>query len=172
MVEAIGLGWLFGVIFFFTGLFSGTKEFCTYILSVLIIFALLNYFIRINIKEFLKSYFLTFFIIFLITIIIGFYVTYDINTDSFLSFLDPPEVKKLSPDEYRAYIYINFLFDWICYLTLYAPFIVLCLLQAYFFKCYSTGVKRKKISLFIGFACSSPFILMFFNYINDGNIYL
>ncbi|TKX33255.1 hypothetical protein [Campylobacter taeniopygiae] len=170
MIEAIGLGWLFGVILFFGALFNEVKIY-TFILSVLAIFALLNYFIRINIKEFLKSYFLTFFIIFLITIIIGFYVTYDINTDGFLSFLDPPEVKKLLPDEYHAYIYINFLFDWICYLTLYAPFIVLCLLQAYFFKCYSTGEKRKKISLLIGFVCSSPFILMFFNYINDGNIY-
>ncbi|TKX33247.1 hypothetical protein [Campylobacter taeniopygiae] len=171
MVEAVGLGWLFGMILFFGALFNEVK-FYTFILSVLAIFALLNYFIRINIKEFLKSYFLTFFIIFLITIIIGFYVTYGVDNVGHFVLMDPPEVKKLLPDEYRIYICIGFLFGWICYLTLFAPFIVLCLLQAYFFKCYSTGVKRKKISWLIGFACSSPFILIFFKYINDGNIYL
>lgn len=29
-----------------------------------------------------------------------------------------------------------------------------CLLQAYFFKCYSTGEKHKKLSWFIGFVCN------------------
>ncbi|TKX33254.1 hypothetical protein [Campylobacter taeniopygiae] len=157
MVEAVGLGWLFGMVFFFVGLFN-VRVYIT-ILSVLAIFALLNYFIRINIKEFLKSYFLTFFIIFLITIIMGFYITYGVDNVGRFLIINSPKVKKFLPDEYRAYIYINFLFDWICYLTLYAPLIILCLLQAYFFKCYSTGIKRKKISWLIGFACSSPFFL-------------
>ncbi|TKX33246.1 hypothetical protein [Campylobacter taeniopygiae] len=171
MIEAIGLGWLFGVIFFF-GFFFGLAKGLGFLIIFLAIFALLNYFIRLNIKEFLKSYFLTFFIIFLITIIIGFYVTYGVdNVDRFV-LMDPPEVKKLLPDEYYIYIYLKALFQVFMFSTFFAPFIVLCLLQAYLFKCYSTGVKRKKISWFIGFVCSSPFILMFFNYINDGNIYL
>ncbi len=29
-----------------------------------------------------------------------------------------------------------------------------CLLQAYLFKCYSTGEKRKKLSWLIGFVCN------------------
>ncbi|ECQ1575510.1 hypothetical protein FYY62_09845, partial [Campylobacter coli] len=33
-------------------------------------------------------------------------------------------------------------------------FILPCLLQAYLFKCYSTGEKRKKLSWFIGFVCN------------------
>ncbi|TKX32181.1 hypothetical protein CQA75_09065, partial [Campylobacter taeniopygiae] len=108
-------------------------------------------------------------------IIIGFYVTYGVdNVDRFV-LMDPPEVKKLLPDEYRAYIYIETLYSWILISTLSVPFIVLCLLQAYLFKCYSTGVKRKKISWLIGFVFGTSIltfiILMFFNYINDGNIY-
>ncbi|ELG7080867.1 hypothetical protein Q6S75_001722, partial [Campylobacter jejuni] len=43
-------------------------------LSVLIAFSIINYWIKINIKEFVKSYFLISFIIFFTAIIIIFYL--------------------------------------------------------------------------------------------------
>ncbi|EDP2655403.1 hypothetical protein FV924_08650, partial [Campylobacter jejuni] len=49
-------------------------------LSVLIAFSILNYWMRINIKEFVKSYFLVYFIIFFMAIVIIFYLTYDLET--------------------------------------------------------------------------------------------
>ncbi|RTK06777.1 hypothetical protein C3H38_09150, partial [Campylobacter jejuni] len=49
-------------------------------LSVLIAFSVLNYWMRINIKEFVKSYFLISFIIFFMAIVIIFYLTYDLET--------------------------------------------------------------------------------------------
>ncbi|EAB5274087.1 hypothetical protein AADE91_001777, partial [Campylobacter jejuni] len=49
-------------------------------LSVLIAFSIINYWIKINIKEFVKSYFLISFIIFFTAIIIIFYLSYDIET--------------------------------------------------------------------------------------------
>ncbi|EAL9506180.1 hypothetical protein O1A26_001831, partial [Campylobacter jejuni] len=48
-------------------------------LSVLIAFSIINYWIKINIKEFVKSYFLISFIIFFTAIIIIFYLSYDIE---------------------------------------------------------------------------------------------
>ncbi|TKX33256.1 hypothetical protein [Campylobacter taeniopygiae] len=127
--------------------------------SVLIIFSILNYWMRINIKEFVKSYFLTFFIIFLITIIIGFYITYGVDNVGHFVLVDPPEVEKLSPQEYKAYNYFKFLTFITMFFFINTFIMFLCLLQAYFFKCYSTGVKRKKISWLIGFVCN-VFILI------------
>ncbi|TKX33676.1 hypothetical protein [Campylobacter taeniopygiae] len=155
MLFAIFLGLFVGILFF-GGYLIG---FYIYSFTILAIFALLNYFIRINIKEFVKSYFLTFFIIFLITIIIGFYITYGVdNVEHFVPFMNSPEVEKLSLDGYRIYIYMDFLSCLIFVLVFLTLFIILCLLQAYFFKCYSTGEKRKKISWFIGFICNISLI--------------
>ncbi|EAL7563221.1 hypothetical protein DU723_08795, partial [Campylobacter jejuni] len=123
-------------------------------LSVLIAFSIINYWMRINIKEFLKSYFSIYFIIFFMAIVIVFYLTYDLETSRDLVLLGPPEIEKLSPQEYIVYkcskflIFINFIFFTITFIIL--P----CLLQAYLFKCYSTGEKRKKLSWFIGFVCN------------------
>ncbi|EEQ0801834.1 hypothetical protein HC269_001842, partial [Campylobacter coli] len=78
-------------------------------LSVLIAFSILNYWIKINIKEFVKSYFLISFIIFFMAIIIIFYLSYDIETSRDLVLLGPPEVEKLSPQEYRVRNYFKFL---------------------------------------------------------------
>ncbi|EIZ5246969.1 hypothetical protein MPT77_001900, partial [Campylobacter jejuni] len=64
-------------------------------LSVLIAFSIINYWIKINIKEFVKSYFLVYFIIFFTAIIIIFYLSYDIETSRGLVLLGPPEVEKL-----------------------------------------------------------------------------
>ncbi|EPP2122560.1 hypothetical protein ACUM95_001763, partial [Campylobacter jejuni] len=78
-------------------------------LSVLIAFSIINYWIKINIKEFVKSYFLIYFIIFFTAIIIIFYLSYDIETSRGLVLLGPPEVEKLSSQEYKAYNYFGFL---------------------------------------------------------------
>ncbi|EOH2689272.1 hypothetical protein ACLW2U_001838, partial [Campylobacter jejuni] len=78
-------------------------------LSVLIAFSIINYWIKINIKEFVKSYFLISFIIFFMAIVIVFYLTYDLETSRSLVLLGPPEIEKLSPQEYKAYNYFGFL---------------------------------------------------------------
>ncbi|EAI4946929.1 hypothetical protein FCT40_08840 [Campylobacter jejuni] len=123
-------------------------------LSVLIVFSILNYWIKINIKEFVKSYFLISFIIFFTAIVIVFYLTYDLETSRDLVLLGPPEIEKLSPQEYKAHNYFDFL-GGITFIFLVITFFILpCLLQAYLFKCYSTGEKRKKLSWFIGFVCN------------------
>ncbi|RTJ45317.1 hypothetical protein [Campylobacter jejuni] len=123
-------------------------------LSVLIAFSILNYWMRINIKEFLKSYFLISFIIFFMAIVIIFYLTYDLETSRGLVLLGPPEIEKLSPQEYKAHNYFDFL-DGITFIFFTTTFFILpCLLQAYLFKCYSTGEKRKKLSWLIGFVCN------------------
>ncbi|EPE8494995.1 hypothetical protein ACSGY6_001713 [Campylobacter jejuni] len=123
-------------------------------LSVLIAFSIINYWMRINIKEFLKSYFSIYFIIFFTAIIIIFYLTYDLETSRGLVLLGPPEIEELSPQEYKVHGYFGFLFFTsigFCTITFFIP---PCLLQAYLFKCYSTGEKRKKLSWFIGFVCN------------------
>ncbi|EDO8514108.1 hypothetical protein GTQ32_09040 [Campylobacter jejuni] len=123
-------------------------------LSVLIAFSIINYWMRINIKEFVKSYFSIYFIIFFTAIIIIFYLSYDLETSRSLVLLGPPEVEKLSSQEYKAYNYFGFL-TYITMFFLVITFIILpCLLQAYLFKCYSTGEKHKKLSWFIGFVCN------------------
>ncbi|EAK3697408.1 hypothetical protein CEC35_09060, partial [Campylobacter jejuni] len=110
-------------------------------LSVLIVFSIINYWMRINIKEFVKSYFLISFIIFFMAIVIVFYLTYDLETSRGLVLLGPPEIEKLSPQEYKAHNYFGFL-TYITMFFLVITFIILpCLLQAYLFKCYSTGEK-------------------------------
>ncbi|HIC4155397.1 TPA: hypothetical protein ACW3WD_001827, partial [Campylobacter jejuni] len=78
-------------------------------LSVLIAFSIINYWMRINIKEFLKSYFSISFIIFFTAIIIIFYLSYDLEFYKSLVLLDPPEIEKLSPQEYRVRNYFKFL---------------------------------------------------------------
>ncbi|EAH4819640.1 hypothetical protein AB4217_001434 [Campylobacter jejuni] len=128
-------------------------------LSVLIVFSIINYWMRINIKEFVKSYFLISFIIFFMAIVIVFYLTYDLETSRGLVLLGPPEIEKLSPQEYKAHNYFGFL-TYITMFFLVITFIILpCLLQAYLFKCYSTGEKRKKLSWFIGFVCNVPILI-------------
>ncbi|EMH2884542.1 hypothetical protein V6G23_001800, partial [Campylobacter jejuni] len=119
-------------------------------LSVLIVFSILNYWIKINIKEFVKSYFLISFIIFFMAIVIVFYLTYDLETSRGLVLLGPPEIEKLSPQEYKAHNYFGFLSGITIIFFIITFFILPCLLQAYLFKCYSTGEKRKKLSWFIG----------------------
>ncbi|EAW7251259.1 hypothetical protein FGG05_08745 [Campylobacter jejuni] len=129
-------------------------EFYLIALSVLIAFSIINYWIKINIKEFVKSYFLISFIIFFMAIVIIFYLTYDLETSRDLVLLGPPEIEKLSPQEYKAHNYFDFL-GGITFIFLVITFFILpCLLQAYLFKCYSTGEKRKKLSWFIGFVCN------------------
>ncbi|HEB7710721.1 TPA: hypothetical protein RZJ44_001737, partial [Campylobacter jejuni] len=123
-------------------------------LSVLVVFSIINYWIKINIKEFVKSYFLISFIIFFMAIVIVFYLTYDLETSRGLVLLGPPEVEKLSPQEYKAYNYFGFLTCITMFFLVITFFILPCLLQAYLFKCYSTGEKRKKLSWFIGFLCN------------------
>ncbi|EMF4779651.1 hypothetical protein V3631_001858 [Campylobacter jejuni] len=140
---------LFGFILAFTNI-----KFYLTTLSVLVVFSILNYWIKINIKEFVKSYFLISFIIFFMAIVIIFYLSYDLEFYKSLVLLDPPEVEKLSSQEYKAYNYFGFL-TYITMFFLVITFIILpCLLQAYFFKCYSTGEKHKKLSWFIGFVCN------------------
>ncbi|HEF1931505.1 TPA: hypothetical protein R9A41_001797 [Campylobacter jejuni] len=140
---------LFGFIFAFINI-----KFYLTTLSVLIVFSILNYWIKINIKEFVKSYFLISFIIFFMAIVIVFYLTYDLETSRDLTLLSSLEAKELSPQEYKAYNYFGFL-TCITMFFFTITFIILpCLLQAYFFKCYSTGEKRKKLSWFIGFLCN------------------
>ncbi|EAL0243361.1 hypothetical protein BOB23_09670, partial [Campylobacter jejuni] len=129
-------------------------EFYLIALSVLIVFSILNYWMRINIKEFVKSYFLISFIIFFMAIVIVFYLTYDLETSRGLVLLGPPEIEKLSPQEYKAHNYFDFL-GGITFIFLVITFFILpCLLQAYLFKCYSTGEKHKKLSWLIGFVCN------------------
>ncbi|ECQ5646328.1 hypothetical protein FZL04_09420, partial [Campylobacter jejuni] len=123
-------------------------------LSVLIAFSIINYWMRINIKEFLKSYFSIYFIIFFTAIIIIFYLSYDLETYRGYVMLGPPEAEELSPQEYIVYKCSKFLI-FITFIFLVITFFILpCLLQAYFFKCYSTGEKHKKLSWFIGFVCN------------------
>ncbi|OEW45793.1 hypothetical protein, partial [Campylobacter sp. BCW_6467] len=129
-------------------------EFYLIALSVLIAFSILNYWIKINIKEFVKSYFLISFIIFFMAIVIIFYLTYDLETSRGLVLLDPPEIEKLSPQEYKAHNYFDFLGGITFIFFIITFFILPCLLQAYLFKCYSTGEKHKKLSWFIGFVCN------------------
>ncbi|PJQ89380.1 hypothetical protein CV441_09250 [Campylobacter jejuni subsp. jejuni] len=123
-------------------------------LSVLIAFSIINYWIKINIKEFVKSYFLISFIIFFMAIVIIFYLSYDIETSRSLVLLDPPEIEKLSPQEYRVRNYFKFLTFATMFFLVITFFIFPCLLQAYLFKCYSTGEKHKKLSWLIGFVCN------------------
>ncbi|HIC4181090.1 TPA: hypothetical protein ACW4JV_001837, partial [Campylobacter jejuni] len=128
-------------------------------LSVLIAFSIINYWMRINIKEFLKSYFSISFIIFFTAIIIIFYLSYDLEFYKSLVLLDPPEIEKLSPQEYRVRNYFKFLTFATMFFLVITFFIFPCLLQAYFFKCYSTGEKHKKLSWFIGFVCNVPILI-------------
>ncbi|MDN2855534.1 hypothetical protein PAJ73_09175 [Campylobacter jejuni] len=140
---------LFGFILAFTNI-----KFYLTTLSVLVVFSILNYWIKINIKEFVKSYFLISFIIFFMAIVIIFYLSYDLETSRDLVLLGPPEIEKLSPQEYKAHNYFDFL-DGITFIFFTTTFIIFpCLLQAYLFKCYSTGEKRKKLSWLIGFVCN------------------
>ncbi|EAH9772323.1 hypothetical protein EY850_07870, partial [Campylobacter jejuni] len=117
---------LFGFILAFTNI-----KFYLTTLSVLVVFSILNYWIKINIKEFLKSYFSIYFIIFFTAIIIIFYLSYDLETYRGYVMLGPPEAEELSPQEYIVYkcskflIFINFIFFTITFIIL--P----CLLQAY-----------------------------------------
>ncbi|EAI0790635.1 hypothetical protein RFR77_001800 [Campylobacter jejuni] len=128
-------------------------------LSVLIVFSIINYWMRINIKEFVKSYFLISFIIFFMAIVIVFYLTYDLETSRGLVLLGPLEVEKLSSQEYKAHNYFGFLSGITIIFFIITFFIFPCLLQAYLFKCYSTGEKRKKLSWFIGFVCNVPILI-------------
>ncbi|RTJ05250.1 hypothetical protein C3H94_09620 [Campylobacter jejuni] len=137
---------LFGFILAFTNI-----KFYLTTLSVLIVFSILNYWIKINIKEFVKSYFLISFIIFFMAIVIIFYLSYDLETSRGLVLLGPPEVEKLSPQEYRVRNYFKFLTFATMFFLVITFFILPCLLQAYLFKCYSTGEKHKKLSWLIGF---------------------
>ncbi|ECQ1509880.1 hypothetical protein FYY50_08725 [Campylobacter jejuni] len=147
---ALSIGW--GLILFIASF--ATVRIYLITLSILIAFSILNYWMRINIKEFVKSYFLISFIIFFMAIVIIFYLTYDLETSRSLVLLGPPEIEKLSPQEYKAHNYFDFL-DGITFIFLVITFFILpCLLQAYLFKCYSTGEKHKKLSWFIGFVCN------------------
>ncbi|HEF2350435.1 TPA: hypothetical protein R8Y95_001879 [Campylobacter jejuni] len=128
-------------------------------LSVLIVFSIINYWMRINIKEFVKSYFLISFIIFFMAIVIVFYLTYDLETSRGLVLLGPPEIEKLSSQEYKAHNYFGFLSGITIIFFIITFFILPCLLQAYLFKCYSTGEKCKKLSWFIGFVCNVPILI-------------
>ncbi|MBT0825329.1 hypothetical protein KJQ78_08725 [Campylobacter lari] len=140
---------LIGFIFAFTNI-----KFYLTTLSVLIVFSILNYWIKINIKEFLKSYFLISFIIFFMAIVIVFYLTYDLETSKDLALLSSLEAKELSPQEYKAYNYFGFLTCMAMFFLVITFIILPCLLQAYLFKCYSIKEKRKKLSWFMGFVCN------------------
>ncbi|MCV3551162.1 hypothetical protein L8X40_01325 [Campylobacter sp. CNRCH_2013_0855] len=128
-------------------------------LVVFIAFSIINYWIKINIKEFVKSYFLISFIIFFMAIVIIFYLTYDLETSRSLVLLGPPEVEELSPQEYKAHNYFGFLTCMAMFFLVITFIILPCLLQAYLFKCYSIKEKRKKLSWLIGFVCNI-FLLM------------
>ncbi|EGO2995752.1 hypothetical protein EDZ44_09150 [Campylobacter jejuni] len=152
MEDSITLSIFLGLVGFIF-VFINIKFYLT-TLSVLVVFSILNYWIKINIKEFVKSYFLVYFIIFFTAIVIIFYLTYDLEFYKSLVLLDPPEIEKLSPQEYKAHNYFDFL-GGITFIFLVITFFILpCLLQAYLFKCYSTEEKRKKLSWFIGFLCN------------------
>ncbi|HAN0688818.1 TPA: hypothetical protein SHD92_001879, partial [Campylobacter jejuni] len=102
---ALSIGW--GLILFIASF--ATVRIYLITLSILIAFSILNYWMRINIKEFVKSYFLISFIIFFMAIVIVFYLTYDLETSRGLVLLGPPEIEKLSPQEYRVRNYFKFL---------------------------------------------------------------
>ncbi|ECO8126496.1 hypothetical protein FXI87_09655, partial [Campylobacter jejuni] len=139
MEDSITLSIFLGLVGFIF-VFINIKFYLT-TLSVLVVFSILNYWIKINIKEFVKSYFLISFIIFFMAIVIIFYLTYDLETSRGLVLLDPPEIEKLSPQEYKAHNYFDFL-GGITFIFLVITFFILpCLLQAYLFKCYSTEEK-------------------------------
>ncbi|EAJ8917535.1 hypothetical protein ISJ28_001882 [Campylobacter jejuni] len=157
MGDSITLSIFWGLIGFI--LTCSVIEFYLIALSVLIVFSIINYWIKINIKEFVKSYFLISFIIFFMAIVIIFYLTYDLETSRGLVLLDPPEIEKLSPQEYKAHNYFDFLGGITFIFFIITFFILPCLLQAYLFKCYSTGEKHKKLSWLIGFVCNI-FLLM------------
>ncbi|ECQ7462847.1 hypothetical protein HB719_001890, partial [Campylobacter jejuni] len=146
----LSIGW--GLILFIASF--ATVRIYLITLSILIAFSILNYWMRINIKEFVKSYFLISFIIFFMAIVIIFYLTYDLETSRSLVLLGPPEIEKLSPQEYKAYNYFGFLSGITIVFLAITFFILPCLLQAYLFKCHSTGEKCKKLSWFIGFVCN------------------
>ncbi|HEF1909853.1 TPA: hypothetical protein R8W40_001735, partial [Campylobacter jejuni] len=74
MGDSITLSIFWGFIGFI--LTCSVIEFYLTTLSVLVVFSILNYWIKINIKEFVKSYFLISFIIFFMAIVIVFYLTY------------------------------------------------------------------------------------------------
>ncbi|EAL1294879.1 hypothetical protein B7339_09270 [Campylobacter jejuni] len=152
MEDSITLSIFLGLVGFIF-VFINIKFYLT-TLSVLVVFSILNYWIKINIKEFVKSYFLISFIIFFTAIVIIFYLTYDLETSRGLVLLDPPEIEKLSPQEYRVRNYFKFLTFVTMFFLVITFFILPCLLQAYLFKCYSTEEKRKKLSWFIGFLCN------------------
>ncbi|MBX0560901.1 hypothetical protein IZI54_03950 [Campylobacter jejuni] len=152
---ALSIGW--GLILFIAS-FTVARIYLI-ALSVLIVFSIINYWMRINIKEFVKSYFLISFIIFFMAIVIVFYLTYDLETSRGLVLLGPPEIEKLSPQEYKAHNYFGFLSGITIIFFIITFFILPCLLQAYLFKCYSTGEKRKKLSWFIGFVCNVPILI-------------
>ncbi|EAL1200195.1 hypothetical protein B7Q68_08560 [Campylobacter jejuni] len=152
---ALSIGW--GLILFIASF--ATVRIYLITLSILIAFSILNYWIKINIKEFVKSYFLISFIIFFMAIVIIFYLTYDLETSRSLVLLGPPEIEKLSPQEYKAYNYFGFLSGITIVFLAITFFILPCLLQAYLFKCHSTGEKCKKLSWFIGFVCNVPILI-------------
>ncbi|EAL4710716.1 hypothetical protein DOZ96_09145, partial [Campylobacter jejuni] len=135
MGDSITLSIFWGLIGFI--LTCSVIEFYLIALSVLIVFSIINYWIKINIKEFVKSYFLISFIIFFMAIVIIFYLTYDLETSRGLVLLDPPEIEKLSPQEYKAHNYFDFLGGITFIFFIITFFILPCLLQAYLFKCYS-----------------------------------
>ncbi|MFG6714231.1 hypothetical protein ACG5SA_09110, partial [Campylobacter jejuni] len=116
---------LFGFILAFTNI-----KFYLTTLSVLVVFSILNYWIKINIKEFVKSYFLISFIIFFMAIVIIFYLSYDLEFYKSLVLLDPLEVEKLSSQEYKAYNYFGFLTYITMFFLVITFFIFPCLLQA------------------------------------------
>ncbi|EAI4793940.1 hypothetical protein FCO41_06685 [Campylobacter jejuni] len=157
MEDSITLSIFLGLVGFIF-VFINIKFYLT-TLSVLVVFSILNYWIKINIKEFVKSYFLISFIIFFMAIVIIFYLTYDLETSRGLVLLDPPEIEKLSPQEYKAYNYFGFLSGITIVFLAITFFILPCLLQAYLFKCHSTGEKCKKLSWFIGFVCNVPILI-------------
>ncbi|EKQ8599303.1 hypothetical protein P6042_001804 [Campylobacter jejuni] len=157
MGDSITLSIFWGLILFIASF--ATVRIYLIALSVLIVFSIINYWMRINIKEFVKSYFLISFIIFFMAIVIVFYLTYDLETSRSLVLLGPPEIEKLSPQEYKAHNYFGFLSGITIIFFIITFFILPCLLQAYLFKCYSTGEKRKKLSWFIGFVCNVPILI-------------
>ncbi|EIY7300674.1 hypothetical protein PGJ11_001881, partial [Campylobacter jejuni] len=129
MEDSITLSIFLGLVGFIF-VFINIKFYLT-TLSVLVVFSILNYWIKINIKEFVKSYFLISFIIFFMAIVIIFYLTYDLETSRDLVLLGPPEIEKLSPQEYKAHNYFDFL-DGITFIFFTTTFFILpCLLQAY-----------------------------------------
>ncbi|EAI1121525.1 hypothetical protein EVR97_09425, partial [Campylobacter jejuni] len=122
MEDSITLSIFLGLVGFIF-VFINIKFYLT-TLSVLVVFSILNYWIKINIKEFVKSYFLISFIIFFMAIVIIFYLTYDLETSRDLVLLGPPEIEKLSPQEYKAHNYFDFL-DGITFIFFTTTFFIL-----------------------------------------------